>query len=137
MKSQGLQPDRGFVAEWGKWLSWDGQRWRFDTTLAAFDLARDLCKGEAAKCNKKGDRKAIASAKTVAAVVTLARADRRLAATADQWDADPWLINTPDGIVDLRTGRSRPQGPNGGGERARARYVQKLHGLHPPSPYVK
>ena len=37
-----------FVAEWGKWLSWDGKCWRFDT-LAAFDLARDLCQGEAAK----------------------------------------------------------------------------------------
>ena len=35
---------------------------------------------------------AIASAKTVAAVDRLARADRRLAATVDQWDADPWCI---------------------------------------------
>ena len=96
-----------FVAEWGKWLSWDGKCWRFDTTLAAFDLARDLCQGEAAKCNTKA-RKTIASAKTVAAVITLARANRRIAATVDQWDADPWFINTPDGIVDLRAGQVRP-----------------------------
>ena len=100
-----------FVADWGKWLSWNGQRWRFDTTLAAFDLARDLCREEAAKCNKKGDRKAIASAKAVAAVVTLARADRRIAATVEQWDANPWCINTPDGVVDLRTGEKRPHQP--------------------------
>ena len=77
-----------FVAEWGKWLSWDGKSWRFDTTLAVFDLARDLCQGEAAKCNTKA-RKSIASAKTVVAVITLARANRRIAATVDQWDADP------------------------------------------------
>jgi putative DNA primase/helicase len=51
---------------------------------------------------------AIASAKTVAAVERLARADRRLAATTDQWDADPWLLNTPTGIVDLRTGKLGP-----------------------------
>ena len=38
----------------------------------------------------------------------LARADRRIAATIDQWDADPWLMNTPDGIVDLKTGSVRP-----------------------------
>ena len=39
---------------------------------------------------------------------SLARADRRLAATVDQWDADPWLLNTPDGVVDLKTGGCRP-----------------------------
>ena len=26
------------------------------------------------------------------------------AATIDQWDADPWLLNTLDDVVDLRTG---------------------------------
>ena len=51
---------------------------------------------------------AIASAKTVAAVERLALADRRIAATVDQWDPDPWLLNTPDGVVDLRTGNIRP-----------------------------
>lgn len=38
----------------------------------------------------------------------LARADRRIAATIDQWDADPWLLNTPAGTVNLQTGRMRP-----------------------------
>ena len=55
--------------------------------------------------------KALASAKTVAAVERLARSDRRLAATADQWDADPWLLNTPAGTVDLRTGSTREHRP--------------------------
>jgi putative DNA primase/helicase len=26
----------------------------------------------------------------------------------DEWDRDPWLLNTPDGTVDLRTGWTRP-----------------------------
>jgi putative DNA primase/helicase len=30
-----------------------------------------------------------------------------LAATTEQWDADLWLLNTPDGVVDLHTGRLR------------------------------
>lgn len=46
----------------------------------------------------------IATAQTVAAIERLARADRRHAATVEQWDADPWLLNTPGGAVDLRTG---------------------------------
>jgi putative DNA primase/helicase len=60
---------------------------------------------------QRGNRKIavdIASAKTVGAVERLAKADRRLAATVDQWDRDPWLLNTPRGIVDLRTGKLGP-----------------------------
>ncbi len=102
--------DLRYVAAMGKWLSWDGARWRTDDTLHAFDLARRMCREAAAGCNTKA-KKGIASAKTVAAVVTLARADRRLAASAEQWDADPWLLNTPDGVVELRTGRVRPARP--------------------------
>lgn len=34
--------------------------------------------------------------------------DRRHAATADEWDADLWRLNTPGGVVDLRTGEIRP-----------------------------
>jgi len=40
--------------------------------------------------------------------IRIARADRRHAATTDEWDADPWLLNTPGGVVDLKTGRMRP-----------------------------
>jgi putative DNA primase/helicase len=42
----------------------------------------------------------------------LARADRRHAATVDQWDSDAWLLNTPGGIVDLRTGDIQAHRPD-------------------------
>lgn len=96
-----------YVATWGKWLMWDGCRWQIDHTLHAFDLARRLCRTESIKCNKPKTSTAIASAKTVAAVERLTKADRRLAATVDQWDANIWLLNTPECVVDLQTGRSR------------------------------
>ena len=41
-------------------------------------------------------------AKTVAAVERLAKADRRLAATATQWDADGWAFNTGEHDNDRR-----------------------------------
>jgi putative DNA primase/helicase len=100
-----------FVAAWNRWLSWTGTQWRLDDTLHAFDLARRICREAAAACNKAKTASMIASAKTVAAVERLAKADRRLAATIDQWDADPWLLNTPDGVIDLRTGNIRPHDP--------------------------
>jgi putative DNA primase/helicase len=53
----------------------------------------------------------IAKNTTVAAVAHMARTDRRIAAEADVWDADPWLLATPSGVVDLRTGKLRPARP--------------------------
>lgn len=97
-----------FVDPWGKWLVWDGWRWRLDDTLAALDFVRRTCREVAAECKQRSIAKAIASGKTVASVERLARADRRLAATTYQWDANPWLLNTPEGVIDLPTGQKRP-----------------------------
>src|SRR6516225_4421324 len=101
-----------YVAAWARWLHYDGQRWRFDDTLLVFDAVRKICRKAAAKCKKPKIAATLASAKTVAAVERLARADRRLAASIDQWDADKWLLNTPDGVVDLRTGCLEPHRPH-------------------------
>ena len=103
--------DLRFVAAWNKWLFWNGTHWQFEETLRAWDFAREVCRGSAAACNKGKLSSAIASAKTVYAVERLARSDRRLAATIDQWDADPWQLNTPEGVIDLMTGRMRPHIP--------------------------
>jgi Bifunctional DNA primase/polymerase, N-terminal len=71
-----------YVAKSSQWMGWGGAHWAAEDTLATFDASRTLCRNA-------GD----ARAKTVAAVVTLARADRRVAATTDQWDANSWLFN--------------------------------------------
>lgn len=103
--------DLRHVAAWGRWLHWTGARWRQDDTLLAYDLVRAVTREIASRCNEMPIAKAIASAKTVAAVERMAKADRRHAATVDQWDADLWLLNTPGGIVDLRTGDLREHRP--------------------------
>jgi putative DNA primase/helicase len=100
-----------YVAAWSKWHVWDGKRWSADDTRLAFDMARRVCRKAARECNQDSAAKALASAKTVAAVERLATADRRLAATTNQWDADPWLLNTPCGVVDLRSGEIYPHQP--------------------------
>lgn len=109
-----------YVAAWSRWLIWTDTHWQFDETLKAFDLSRDVCRAAAGECNKQKLSSAIASAKTVAAVERLAKADRRIAATVDQWDADPWQLNTPGGVVDLRDGECRLQNP--------ADYITKISG---------
>ena len=106
------ETDLRYVAAWGQWLRYDGRRWVFDHTLFAFDCARRICRAAAAKCNESSTASIVASAKTVAAVERLARADRRLASTVEQWDTDPWLLNTPEAVIDLRTGVFRGHRPD-------------------------
>ena len=100
-----------FVAKWNKWLFWTGKHWQFDDTLAALDKAREICREAAAECNELRVGKMIASKTTVYAVECLARTDRRLAATIDEWDVERWLLNSPDGVIDLRTGETRAHRP--------------------------
>jgi putative DNA primase/helicase len=97
-----------FVAEWGHWMMWDGTCWQREKTLKAFDLTRQLCKELARETNNKNEIKRVLSSKTIAAVIQIARADRRIAAVIDQWDADKLMLNTPAGVVDLRSGNLRP-----------------------------
>ena len=103
--------DLRYVAAWGKWLTWDGTRWRIDDTLHAFSLSREICREASSQCNTPHVAKKLASAQKVAVVERLAKADRRLAATVDQWDSDPWLLNTPGGTINLRTAEMRVHQP--------------------------
>jgi putative DNA primase/helicase len=110
-----VQQHRGsirYIAAWTKWYVWDGTRWIPDETLQVLHLVRRHCRVIASKCDRERIATAVASRKTITAVVSLARADRRIAANVDQWDCDPWLLNTPTGVVDLRSGKSRPHNPN-------------------------
>lgn len=106
--TQRYQKDWRYVAAWGKWLMWDRQRWRAEETLAATDLIRHVCRHASLKATSPKTAAKLAGAGTVGGVERLARSDRRHAGTSEEWDADPWLINTPGGVVDLRSGQLRP-----------------------------
>ena len=99
--------DLRYTAEWGRWSVWNGSVWKVDRTRDVYDRARRVCRRESARCEDPRHAPRIASAQTVAAVERLAQADRRHAATIEQWDSDSWLLNTPAGVVDLRSGNLR------------------------------
>ena len=103
-----------YVAAWGKWLLYRDGCWREDHKLQVMTWARQIVRAAAVEIetmtNKSG--KSLAAAKVVAAVVNLARADPRIQATADQWDADPWMLNTPGGVIDLRSGQAWQHDPS-------------------------
>jgi putative DNA primase/helicase len=104
-----------YTAEFGRWNEYQNGVWTSDRTLHYFDLARSLCRTVAMEISDEKLarlRRQLTSASTVAAVVKFAQGDQRLAMRADQWDANPWLLNTPAGTVDLKTGEIRPHDPN-------------------------
>ena len=119
------QSELRYVSRWGHWLRWDRTRWAEDDTLFVFDLCRGICREVSAECGEREKANAVrfASKATSAAVETLARADRRHAATPEQWDADPWLLNTPTGTIDLRRGEVR--------EHSRADLITKTTAVGP------
>ena len=104
-----VNPNYRWVQVWGKWLRWDGRVWNEDSTLHAFDAVRKFLRDSSWMHDRPNE---LRRASTVAAVEKLARSDRCYAATTDQWDQDPMLLNTPNGVVDLTTSGRRDTSPD-------------------------
>lgn len=105
-------PALRFVAAWNRWMLWDGTVWKKDDTLRVYDLVRRSCRSISGEARDPKTKAGLSSGSTVAAVEKLVRSDRRHAATADQWDANPWLLNTPGGIINLETRETFPHDPD-------------------------
>ena len=88
--------DLRYIAAWSHWYAWVGARWELESTLDAFDRARAICRVAASEAEKPSIKTGLTAAKTVAAVERLAKADRRIAATIDQWDTDPDVLNSEE-----------------------------------------
>ena len=84
-----------YVSAWGRWIDFESTHWIEDNTLHTFDRVRAICR-QIATTGEHSPR-AVASAKTIVAVERLARTDRRLAATAEQWDNNSWMLNERTG----------------------------------------
>lgn len=89
----------------GVWFEYDGSIWRRHMTPLAFHYAREMMRGLSDNLNSPGQFQKVRFA---SGVETFARADPIFSRTADHWNSDPYLLGTPSGTVDLRTGRLRP-----------------------------
>jgi putative DNA primase/helicase len=107
--TQRFGADYRYVPGWG-WLSWGGACWRRDLALCHFDDARKVARhyGDHPE-NPRGESRRLASARTVAAIVQLAHADRKLVMLPEAFDRLPYELNTPEAVFDLRDGSSRPR----------------------------
>jgi putative DNA primase/helicase len=89
------------------WFRWDGVRWVEDNCDLAFQWAREMARDMARDQDPRG--KFIMGRVAFAGnVERYAKSDPAIAVTSEFWDRDPWLLGTPDGTVDLKTGELRP-----------------------------
>jgi len=102
-----------YVEVWKRWMLFEGVLWRQDDRLGHMTRARAYLREVAARigATQKDAAKQLRKEETVKKVLSLARSNPNQAATVEQWDADPWLLGTPGGVVDLRTGELRPGRP--------------------------
>ena len=101
----------------GKWYQWTRVYWQRNEVKLAHHYARLI-----ARKLSDGDPK-VSKASVANGAESFARAHPAHAVTAEFWDKDPFLLGTPDGTVDLRTGTLRPP--------AQADGITKLTGCSP------
>lgn len=98
----------------GRWYAWDGHVWAECARTAgpARECAKQVARGLPEDNKKAVDhKKRTLSAIGISAMLTQAASDERVTVTYGDLDAHPWELNTPGGIVDLRTGTLSPSDP--------------------------
>lgn len=100
-----------FCHDSGRWHGWNGQIWKRETIQEGLDRIRLVCK-EAAELAGITERKRLLRAQLFCNVDKIARTDGAVAVTSEIWDKDAYLLGTPGGTVDLRTGELRQAKPS-------------------------
>lgn len=89
------------------WYGWNGKYWQVDDKGRAFDRIRDICRNAAKEVSKQ-EAFYLKKASTTSAVNKFAQCAEHLAVTHEIWDSNDFLLGTPGGIVDLKTGQLMP-----------------------------
>jgi len=103
---------------WGAWLQWQDGRWQRDAGDAAMRRAKATAASLYADAASEPDadrRKALSAwavksegAERLRAMLFLAQSEPGIAVRPDELDRDPYLLNCPNGTLELRSGHLRP-----------------------------
>ena len=121
-----------------RWLVWRGHRWQPDADAAVRRMAKaamrhrlqDATALEDSEAQSRLAKWALASEARgrLEALLYLAQAEGPIADTGEEWDAHPWLLGVPNGVVNLRTGILRD------GRRNDRLTMQTAVAYHPAAP---
>ena len=108
--------DFRYCYQWKTWLRYDGQVWRRDAGDAVMRAAKVTARTwftSAGQATTEDQRQALVkwaiyanSEPGLRRMLLVARSE--LAIPPQQFDADPWLLNCPNGTLELRTQHLRP-----------------------------
>jgi putative DNA primase/helicase len=93
---------------WECWMHWDGSRWAIDRKRSVTNIVSDYLNSaaawrEAGQLSYK-DRRSLGGVDKSARVLKRASTLPTIAMLPEDFDSDPFLLGTPDGTIDLRTG---------------------------------
>ncbi len=107
-----------YCRAWERWLIWDDTQWVRDEKDAIYRKAEAVAstRWEALKSTPgKEERRRLfrhaeysESARGLRAMLDLASKQPGIVMTPDEFDSDPWLLGTRNGVLDLRVGKLRP-----------------------------
>jgi putative DNA primase/helicase len=107
-----------YVPAWKRWLAWDGRRWENDDSGRAHRCAKLIARRLTTALVESDEEswkiakaRTMESARSIKAVLELTSTELEVVTAPDRLDADPFLLNTPAGTVDLRTRQLRPHNP--------------------------
>jgi putative DNA primase/helicase len=108
-KHQGLVH---YCPQRGSWLTWDTHKWVWDEEGRVYELARRIARNlPTADKDEAKHRKLSLSRRSIEAMVKLAEHDSRAVVHLEKLDSQPYELNTPDGVLDLRTAKLRAPDP--------------------------
>lgn len=100
------------------WYIWDGKRWKEDKVNKILQLAKETVRSiykEAYLAEDEDSRKALSeharyseNATRIRSMVSLAESEVPI--LPEEMDADKWLFNCQNGVIDLKTGELKPHG---------------------------
>lgn len=103
-----------YCVEMGRWLTWNG--WKWQTQPSGGGMVREYAKAVARRYPEDRGwlthKKRCLSNAGITNAVNLAATDHRVTVSINDLDARPWEMNTPAGIIDLRTGLLGPARPD-------------------------
>lgn len=96
-----------FIYSQNVWIYWNGKYWEVARTKLVSHYIRELVRF----ANTLG-KASLSSATFTAGVEAFCKTDPDFALTGDELDSSNYLLNTPAGTYDLRTGLMRPHDPS-------------------------
>lgn len=112
--------DLRYCGMWSKWLAWDGRRWRMDDTAEVERRAKQVSRGIAAEASRVAEAdqatfkllmawgRSSESLQRRNAMIRSALSEPQIMIVPDVLDANPWLLTTGTGTLDLRSGELGP-----------------------------